>query len=882
MKKNTQQIQFKVITTLILVFSIFQLVAQPNTFSYQAVIRDIDGNLISNQDIQLRLSIVDESTNNYYLEIHEITTNHYGQINVNVGDGTPESGDFATVPWGTTQLILKTAVSTDNGSNFIEMGQTPLLAVPYALFAATGNEGPAGNGIESVTDNGDGTITFNFTDGSSFTTPNLTGPLVEGDSLNMLTYDGTSWVATDVIKTDGERVAIGSNPAFSRLLVQGDTINPTEEPIFEVKNSNGNVVFAVYESGVEINIDTSTIAKRHKGGFAVGGLSTGKTEGPKYLNVTPDSVRIYIEESTSKKHKGGFAVGGLSTGKTSSNNLLHVSQDSVRVYIEESTTKRHKGGFAVGGLSTGKMAVEDYLRITRDSARIYIDNSQKGAKGGFAVGGLSTGKTENQNYFNVELDTTQTIDPSEPRILWYPVKNAFLAGQVLVESSDSVGLNSTALGYETKAIGNYSQAFGYKSRAFDDFSTAIGLEAKAIGGSSFAFGESAEALGEGSYAIGSKGLDIFGDGTGGSVNTKAVGYASISIGLGAVSIGEGALAIGICDSALGNYSIAMGHGSIASGLYSRTFGLDSKAEGNYAYAFGKNSEASAQDAISIAGNSVASGIHAVSLGAQSIASGDYSLTIGMNTIAEEGASVAMGMDTRASGWGSVTMGYNTIAKPRTLLVIGRNNDTTCISEGFGWWNSLDPAFIIGNGSDENNRSNAFTVLQNGNTAIGHESPTEMLDVDGNARFRVVSTGIYANDLCITSDGTLTTQSSDKRLKTNLAPLNNSLEKVLKLNGYTFDWKSEDEKKSDVGLIAQEVHNVFPQAVFVNPNDGYFGINYSRFTALFVEAIKDQNQNIEQQRIEIDQLKKENKALKSLIKSQKELYELLLKKVSELE
>ena len=628
----------------------------------------------------------------------------------------------------------------------------------------------------------------------------------------------------------------------------GNNIEYSTSPdtLFVVKDQEGNPVFVVYPDGAEVI--TNEVNKGKIGGFAVSGRTSTKGAETEYLRVTADSTRIYVNEDATKGKIGGFAVSGRTSTKGLVNDYLLVGSDSTRIYVKEDATKGKIGGFAVSGRTSTKGSFNDYLQVTKDSTRVYISESgSKGKIGGFAVSGRTSTKGIANDYFNISGDTTtQIINPSEPRVLWFPKKEAFLTGRVLVESPDSIGTNSMATGFESKAIGDYSQAMGYKAIAKGNYSTAIGLESKAKGLNSFAFGEQAEAIGEGSYAFGSLGLDLFGGGSQGGVNTKALGYASISIGLGTVSIGEGSIAFGICDTAMGDYSKAIGHGSLASGNFSTTMGMYTKAEGYHSYAFGRSSKALAQDAISFAGESTASGIYSVSLGAQSIASGDYSTTLGMNTKAEQGASVAMGTGTRAAGWGSVAMGYNTIAKPRTLLVIGRNNDTTCISEGFGWWNENDPAFIIGNGVDNENRSNAFTVLQNGYTAIGHEDPTETLDVNGNARFRSVSTGTFANDLSITSDGILTTQTSDKRLKTNINPLENSIEKVLKLNGYTFNWKSEVEGKRDAGLIAQEVIKIFPEAVFINPYDGYYGLNYSRFSALFVEAFKEQNCKIEEQ------------------------------------
>ena len=249
-----------------------ELIAQPTTFNYQAVVRDTDGNLITNHDIQLRIEILDDEQNIHYAEIHNIQTNEFGQVSLAIGNGIPQEGDFANIPWSDHQLILSTSISLDQGATFTEMGQAPLLSVPYALFAASGNQGPPGNGIDyvesigdtalifhftdgssytttsivgadgqegvgitSTVDNGDGTFTFNYSDGSSFTTSDLTGPVVSGENMQTLRHDGSIWVATDALKTDGENVGIGTDPAISRLLVHGDSLAGDDDPIFEVK-----------------------------------------------------------------------------------------------------------------------------------------------------------------------------------------------------------------------------------------------------------------------------------------------------------------------------------------------------------------------------------------------------------------------------------------------------------------------------------------------------------------------------------------------------------------------------------------------------------------------------------------------------------------------
>ena len=120
----------------------------------------------------------------------------------------------------------------------------------------------------------------------------------------------------------------------------------------------------------------------------------------------------------------------------------------------------------------------------------------------------------------------------------------------------------------------------------------------------------------------------------------------------------------------------------------------------------------------------------------------------------------------------------------------------------------------------------------------HPHPSERLTVAGNGRFTAVSSGAQVYDLNLTADGTLTTSASDRTLKTQeqLLDTANTLEKILALQPKSFVWKETNAE--DVGLIAQEVAEVFPEIVFTNPVDGYMGINYSRLPALLIAGVEE--------------------------------------------
>ncbi len=169
------------------------------------------------------------------------------------------------------------------------------------------------------------------------------------------------------------------------------------------------------------------------------------------------------------------------------------------------------------------------------------------------------------------------------------------------------------------------------------------------------------------------------------------------------------------------------------------------------------------------------------------------------------------------------------------------------------------------GNNETFRSERMRITENGDIGIGTIAPTERLDIDGNLRIRNISNGAFANDLAVTSDGTLTLSLSDQRMKKNISNIGRALEKVLKLQGVTYNWIDPDSStKKDLGLIAQDVELVFPELVFTNKVDGYKGINYSRFPAIFIEAFKEQQVIIDAQNKKIEGLEhKMNEILKMM-------------------
>ena len=199
-----------------------------NSFNYQAVIRD-GCKVLENKSVNLRLSLM-QGDSVYYQELQSVTTNAYGNVSVNVGEGEGLRGSFATIPWESMGVMLQVEVSTD-GANFTNMGAMQIQPGPYAFYAAR----------------------------------------------------------TTVIQPS----------------------EATNDPIFQVKDNDGNLLFAVYETGVKVYVDKDDSGKAAKSKFAVAGRTSSKGELP-MLTINADGSTVYVDDNADKAAKSRFAVAGRS------------------------------------------------------------------------------------------------------------------------------------------------------------------------------------------------------------------------------------------------------------------------------------------------------------------------------------------------------------------------------------------------------------------------------------------------------------------------------------------------------------------------------------------------------------------------------------------
>lgn len=511
------------------------------------------------------------------------------------------------------------------------------------------------------------------------------------------------------------------------------------------------------------------------------------------------------------------------------------------------------------------------IGTTTPKARLHIADSAVLFSGGISVPPLTT-------TINPPVQGTGT------RMFWFPALGAFRAGYVagVQWDRDSIGQLSFAAGYNTKANGRLSVAFGNNSNAAGDESFAVG-NSTAMGAFSTAFGRStasgnfSTSLGQNSTASGSSSVSL------GSYTT-ASGLASTSMGSSSVASGQYSTATGGNSTAIGHYSFSAGEETFAKARGSFTTGLwndntdnpnnNTTASTDRIFQIGNGNLVTRSNALTVLRNGFI-GLSNILPHAQLQFSNNedfrkmvmYEMAdninqfIGLGYYDNEfvyqipstthdhvfytGTGPASSRPLlRIKGNGNV--GVGPVDPEYRLDVDGRvriRSGGDLFSSAGTWLNNIDntssPAFV-GMESDDgvgfygNTTPNGWGFVMKigtGNVGIGTSSPAAKLHVAGS----------------ILATGSITP--SDLRYKNNVRPISNALSKLQLLNGVTYrmntttfpEWQFDTTMQ--YGLIAQDVEKVFPELVKKIDAKGYKGLDYVKLVPILIEAIKEQQQQI---------------------------------------
>jgi hypothetical protein len=589
----------------------------------------------------------------------------------------------------------------------------------------------------------------------------LTSTAVEGlmvyntDLSTFFYYDGEDWVPMNA-NFDGMSVGM-------------------ESPLFSVVNTEGDTVFAVYNEGVTINV------------------GDGDTKG----------------------NRGGFAVGGLSGGK-SNEQYFRVYRDSVRVNIND-VTKAERGGFAVGGLS-GKGAT-DYFSVVKDNYLI-----------GYQSGLNATGT--NNTFFGYEAGKSNTFGAS----------NVFLGYRA--GYSNTTGNNNIIIGTNsgTKNIGGWGNIFlgnhagdsletGFRNIFIGTYTGFLGTESE---DNVFIGGYSGYSINDGRYNtfIGHQSGE---DNTDGSYNTF-IGYGA----------GD--------ENTTSYYNTFVG-------CFSGNNAITGSRNTFLGYQTGRSTTASNNVFIGyISGYANTSGTDNVFMGYYS---GFTSSTGDRNTIigSEAGRNNGIGENNTFLGYkagngnsdGMQNVYIGSMCASQDTL--GSENVMIGYQAGFGQSTGCTGNVFIGYqaGYHEDGDDKLYIENSQANPLIYGDFASNYVVINGinNNSFNFYVTG--------SAGGYYDWNSLSKtQLKTNIKPIHNALDRISKLEGIQYEWIDKSEPGTRIGLIAEDVEKIIPE-VINKTEDSYF-IQYGPLSAIFVEAIKEQQTIIEKQNQKIEALEKRLEAL----------------------
>jgi len=271
----------------------------PQAFKYQAVARNSTGNLIQNQLVAFRISILQGSPSGtlLYQERHTTNTNNYGLANLNIGNGTVLSGIFSSIDWSLGQMYIKVELDPLGGTVYQNMGTTQLLSVPFALHS-----------------NSSTGLTLPF-DGTALTAE-------VGSSALKVSNSGTNQVVAIIghatATTGDSRGVYGRSDAPDGRGVQGYASNTTGSAFGVAGFTNSNDAAGVYGSafsstGAAYGVEGYSGSSQGTGVYGYAGTSSGTTYGVQGRSASTSGTGVQGEASASSGATNGVTGRSFST-----------------------------------------------------------------------------------------------------------------------------------------------------------------------------------------------------------------------------------------------------------------------------------------------------------------------------------------------------------------------------------------------------------------------------------------------------------------------------------------------------------------------------------------------------------------------------------------
>jgi hypothetical protein len=377
----------------------------PNAFNYSAVARNAAGQPIATTTIGIQVTILKTSPTgaSQYSENHFVNTDAFGLFNLVIGAGAVQSGSMATIDWSNDNYYLKVGMDATGSTNFLTMGTTQLLSVPYAMYAKSAGS-VSGITITSVSSAGD---TLYLSNGQSFVAggtgggtgalvlPTITTNAVTGITSNSATFGGAISNANgNQIMERGIVYSTSPNPTLgSNKIVIGngigtfDTISALGYQYAHLLNSNTTYyvrAYAVTENNIsaygnEVSFTTLSVGQTGPGGGIVF-FNKGNTNGGWQ----------YLESATSDQSTGiAWGCNGTSIPGTQ----LTVGSGEVNTSLIVAGC--NEAGFAAklcNDLVSGGQS--DWFLPSRDELNLMYKNMHLNSQGNFNTSAYYWSSTE--------------------------------------------------------------------------------------------------------------------------------------------------------------------------------------------------------------------------------------------------------------------------------------------------------------------------------------------------------------------------------------------------------------------------------------------------------------------------------------------------------
>ena len=577
------------------------------------------------------------------------------------------------------------------------------------------------------------------------------------------------------------------------------------------------------------------------------GLGESQTAmiGQREFETTDETAKLIINSSSARPSQISFKNNGTNQG------LLRVNNNSILLGSLKNGTSSGSNSLSIGSGITNSVYRSVAIGLDASSKDDYSvaigSNSSANCLSSIAIGDKAVSDEDYSIAIGVSSNAANTD------------AIAIGARGVTASGESSIAIGSKGDYIATSATGQHSIAIGDASTASGSESIALGLLVEASGSSSTAVGNSSSADGTWSSAYGYK--------------SDAGAEKSVAIGSESSASGSYSIALGANSSASGNYSVSAGNNSKSTN-FSSAYGYYSLATSDYSQAFGAHAYATGSSSLALGYNTTAQGTHSIAIGSTAQAKGDNNVALGTSACAGVTGSnkICIGANSgpsSSSSWATDSTERIFIGSKSkfndgaAVLEVHNGTANHYISKGPRY---LSETAVVVNGSLIVKGPIMASIPKLGSNA--HEPTGSQLvalfgsdDGSGNIRdahnsFRGDSNSVenYFNRYgAFKGVNGYVDNLSDRRLKYVGSENISGLEKIRELKVFNYTFKKDKKKTPHVGVIAQDLQKIFPDAVSKG-KDGFLRIRMEDMFYAVINSIKELDARV-------TALEKENKDLK---------------------